>query len=1127
MLVLAVPAAVASPGAGGQGRPDVVWLAGGHGLTVYRAAYSRNGSTAATVSYDFSAKLWRTSDGALLGSVADRPDMPASVAVAPDGSLMAVAYGSSDATPGQVRIIRASDGATVQRMNIHPYGVSSVAFSPDGSTCATAGGDKALRFWRTTDWTLERTVTGLAATPYGLVYTPDGSTLLFNYLAGTLVFLRASDGTLERSLALPKTELQRFECSPDGSLLATTGSDKTIGIRRMSDLATIGTIPAQSSAVTALSFSPDGSQLASTDGSTAVRLWRTADQTPAGSFAAHPYSTRCVAYSPDGTALLTGGTEAAANIWNLPSFTLRRNLCRHRDIVRSVAYSPDGSVLASGGYDRTVKLWRASDGELLRTLDAVSAVRSVAYSPDGATLAAACGDNLVRLWRTSDGALVGTLAGHTGPVHAVAFSPDGAVIASGGGYPDRTLRLWRASDGVLLHTINPNTTVAGVSFSPDSSLVAARGGVWRVSDGASVRAMAVHAPLSFSNDGASIAYGGATLRRVSDGTVIWSHDAHDDLVTCVAFSRDGNIIASGAGGGLGDSYGYGQDRTATLQRASDGGVVNIYDEETGRGITSVAFSPDGAFMAFARTDGTLMVSRYPYGSRSTSLAAPNASGRIDETVTLSATLTSGGAGVEGRTITFAIGSDTLNAVTDGQGAASVAYTIPAGAGAGNRSITVTFAGDATYTPSAVSATLTVGRNDTEMWMPDRTGVVGETVALKAYIWGVAGRKFLSGKSVKFKVDGSTVGWAATAADGGAVLNWSITTGATTRALAAEFATDAAHNGSAAASSLTANVMETKLYVPDRSGAMRGAVVLKAYLYMLDNRQPPGGKSIAFKIAGTAVGSAATSDPAFGTSVAQLLWPAPAIGAAGAYALRAEWAGDVGYKPSFGTATLTLVGAPTYIWPYVRSTGRGTPMALSAYVRSLWDYAWQPGLQIGFSIDGTAVGAATTDADGVARYTVADTSGLLGRFAHDASLIRRQRIAGSGLRRDDRERGGAVGVVRYPVRRGILQVHTQHMHDEYAAYVCGEGVISAVRLSISLDSQVAGLLRRRATESGQSASRYLAGLIAADAAREADALAVEGYRALSSDTARFVEVAVAVAGETWPERAAPAIEDDGG
>lgn len=77
-------------------------------------------------------------------------------------------------------------------------------------------------------------------------------------------------------------------------------------------------------------------------------------------------------------------------------------------------------------------------------------------------------------------------------------------------------------------------------------------------------------------------------------------------------------------------------------------------------------------------------------------------------------------------------------------------------------------------------------------------------------------------------------------------------------------------------------------------------------------------------------------------------------------------------------------------------------------------------------------------------------------------------------------------------------------------------MSAVRLSVSLDSRVAGLLRRRALEAGQPVSRYLAGLIAADAARQLDTLAAEGYRALSSETSAFAEAAVAVAAETWPE-----------
>lgn len=51
------------------------------------------------------------------------------------------------------------------------------------------------------------------------------------------------------------------------------------------------------------------------------------------------------------------------------------------------------------------------------------------------------------------------------------------------------------------------------------------------------------------------------------------------------------------------------------------------------------------------------------------------------------------------------------------------------------------------------------------------------------------------------------------------------------------------------------------------------------------------------------------------------------------------------------------------------------MALKAFVRSLPDYAWQPGLNITFSLDGTGLGSAVTDASGVATLTYAATGGL--------------------------------------------------------------------------------------------------------------------------------------------------------
>src|SRR5262245_45568371 len=52
--------------------------------------------------------------------------------------------------------------------------------------------------------------------------------------------------------------------------------------------------------------------------------------------------------------------------------------------VNAAAISPDGTVLATGSsYDATIKLWRASDGTLIRTLNAtLGGVQGLAYSPD-------------------------------------------------------------------------------------------------------------------------------------------------------------------------------------------------------------------------------------------------------------------------------------------------------------------------------------------------------------------------------------------------------------------------------------------------------------------------------------------------------------------------------------------------------------------------------------------------------------------------------------------------------------------------------------------------------------------------------------------------------------------------
>jgi len=70
--------------------------------------------------------------------------------------------------------------------------------------------------------------------------------------------------------------------------------------------------------------------------------------------------------------------------------------------VNSVVFAPGGETLASGSSDGTVRVWRASDGELLFTLEHPAGVNSVAFAPDGLLLASGAEDGIVRLWKAGD-----------------------------------------------------------------------------------------------------------------------------------------------------------------------------------------------------------------------------------------------------------------------------------------------------------------------------------------------------------------------------------------------------------------------------------------------------------------------------------------------------------------------------------------------------------------------------------------------------------------------------------------------------------------------------------------------------------------------------------------------------
>jgi photosystem II stability/assembly factor-like uncharacterized protein len=178
----------------------------------------------------------------------------------------------------------------------------------------------------------------------------------------------------------------------------------------------------------------------------------------------------------------------------------------------------------------------------------------------------------------------------------------------------------------------------------------------------------------------------------------------------------------------------------------------------------------------------------------TRLLVDNVSGTLGGTVNLTATLqrTDTFAGVSGKTLQFAVGGVAAgSAVTNASGVASLAYTIPESAGTGSRTVSVTFEGDSTANPSSGSGSLTVSKGTPEIVLDSLTARRGQTVNLQATLRRQDNAAAISGKTITFKVAGSTVGTANTDGSGRATLPYTVPLSASlgSKVLRAEFAGD--------------------------------------------------------------------------------------------------------------------------------------------------------------------------------------------------------------------------------------------------------------------------------------------------------------------------------------------------
>lgn len=288
----------------------------------------------------------------------------------------------------------------------------------------------------------------------------------------------------------------------------------------------------------------------------------------------------------------------------------------HTGSVASIAYSPDGKLLATASADKSIKLWGSSGREskeramLLGHLEEVS---SIAFSPNGKLLASGGADKSVRLWDPASGRELAVLKGHEIAVSTLVFSPDGKTLATASlnlreSYRSE-VKLWEIEGATAKErtTLPEAHNVRSITFSPDGKTLAYGSGdikLWDITHDKELKSPVATnfgsvVCVAYSPDGKTLAYASGYANRPAN-IVLW--DLEKKQVREKSANRSGGTVAlftvrkerpSPPGG------------KTTIQRR-----MRLWDPAAGKertsivtkGISAVAFSPDGKHVATAEGD---------------------------------------------------------------------------------------------------------------------------------------------------------------------------------------------------------------------------------------------------------------------------------------------------------------------------------------------------------------------------------------------------------------------------------------------------------------------------------------------------------------------------------------------
>ncbi len=182
----------------------------------------------------------------------------------------------------------------------------------------------------------------------------------------------------------------------------------------------------------------------------------------------------------------------------------------------------------------------------------------------------------------------------------------------------------------------------------------------------------------------------------------------------------------------------------------------------------------------------------------------------------------------------------------------------------------------------------------------------------------------------------------------------------------------------------------RIALSNASGYYGQTITLKARQLARPSNTPIAGEVITFSVDGVKVGTGTTDANGYAT-YAYILSDTMSVGS---HALSASFAGDATYVPANAAGTLTTLQTKTNLSSPGASGKIGQSVSLKVRLKRTTDLTGIAGQSVSFSLDGTALGIATTDANGYSEYHYAIPELLPGAHTVATSFTATSKYVGS-------------------------------------------------------------------------------------------------------------------------------------